>query len=91
MIEAHGALSREDLARELEATVGEKRQLGQELTALALKFEAAQSLWERHDSLQGPFNEEVLDKVVAALTDHNRWDRASFPCLCGCSLDGFWD
>ena len=87
-------LSREDLARELEATVGEKRQLGQELTALALKFQAAQSLWERHleqhDGLHGPFDEEVLDKVVDALTVHNRWDHASFSCRCDCSLYCFW-
>ena len=74
--------------------MGEKRQLGQELTALALKFEAAQSLWERHleqhDSLHGPFDEEVLDKVVDALTAHNRWDVASLSCLCDCSLVCFW-
>lgn len=67
---------REDLVRELEATVGEKRQLGHELTALALKFEAAQGMWERHLEEGGSFSdlvsEEVLDKVVEALTERSR-------------------
>lgn len=62
--------------RELEATVGEKRQLGHELTTMALKFEAAQSMWERHVENGGSFSdimtEDILDKVVDALTERDR-------------------
>ena len=65
--------------RELEATVGEKQQLGEQLSQLALKLEAAQSMWERHAEHDGgdvssmhEVTEEVLDKVVAALTERRR-------------------
>lgn len=74
--------AREDLVRELEATVGEKKQLGQELNVLSLKFEAAQSMWERHLEQEGSFSdfvtEEVLEKVVEALTERNRGLAVSF-------------
>lgn len=67
---------REDLVRELQATVGEKQQLGQQLTNLALKFEAAQSMWERHvekdENFSSLVTEEVLDKVVDALTERKK-------------------
>lgn len=67
---------REDLARELQATQGEKQQLGKQLTNLALRFEAAQSMWERHleknESYSNLVTEEVLDKVVDALTERKK-------------------
>jgi len=64
--------------RELEATVDEKQQLGQQLSSLELKLEAAQSMWERHMEHEGGMSsmhmvtEEVLDKVVDALTKRRR-------------------
>lgn len=62
--------------RELQATVGEKQQLGQQLTNLLVKFEAAQSMWERHlekdENFSDMVTEEVLDKVVDALTERKK-------------------
>lgn len=62
--------------RELQATVGEKQHLGRQLTNLALKFEAAQSMWERHlekdENFSSMVTEEVLDKVVDALTERKK-------------------
>ena len=62
--------------RELRATVGEKQQLGQQLTNLLVKFEAAQSMWERHlekdENFSDMVTEEVLDKVVDALTERKK-------------------
>lgn len=67
---------REDLLRELKATVGEKNLISKELSHLALKFEAAQSMWEKHLEQGGSFSdlitEEVLDKVVDALNERKR-------------------
>lgn len=69
-VDAKRVCDREGLAKELEATLGEKHQLGQELAALALKFEAAQSLWERQGaSLAGLVTEEVLESIVQTLSE----------------------
>jgi hypothetical protein len=70
---------REDLVRELAATVGEKQvlkslamKLGQQLTSLSLKYEADQS----HMEQKGPFTDIVrkgdLDELVNALTERDR-------------------
>ena len=67
---------REDLLRELKATVGEKDVISKELSHLALKFEAAQSMWEKHMEQGGSFgdliSDDVLDKVVTALNERKR-------------------
>ena len=64
------------MIRELKATVGERNLISEELSQLTLKFEAAQSMWEKHLEQGGSINdlitEEVLDKVVGALNDRRR-------------------
>lgn len=56
--------------------MGERNLISKELSHLTLKFEAAQSMWDKHleqgGSIGDLITEEVLDKVVDALNERKR-------------------